>query len=136
MVLRVVLSIGSNCRYEEVGIAMLWLDSILSDCEMSHEYLTPALQGYGPQYTNAVVSGCTSMTYDELDRLLKQYEREHGRDEAARERGDVPVDIDIVVWDGEVVRPRDFRHDFFQIGWRTLSTPVPLTSLQRVSAPD
>lgn len=124
MSVQVVLSVGSNCRYSEVGKAMEWLGNILDSCRHSHEYLTPALQGYGDPYTNAVVAGVTSADYSEFETMLKRYERERGRDECARERGDVPIDIDIVIWDGEVVRPRDFRQDFFQTGYRALNEPV------------
>ena len=120
MAASVVLSIGSNCRYEEVGLAINWLRGRLDGCRVSHEYLTPALQGYGAPYTNAVVSGLTGLGYDALEASLKAYERARGRDETARQRGGVPVDIDIVVWNGEVTRPRDFRHDFFQIGYKVI----------------
>ncbi|MDE6338577.1 MAG: hypothetical protein K2K97_02170, partial [Muribaculaceae bacterium] len=56
----------------------------------------------------------------EFEGITKNYEKENGRNAEARKRGDVPIDIDIVVWNGEVVREHDFVCNFFRIGLRTL----------------
>ena len=39
---------------------------------------------------------------------------------ACKLAGLVPIDLDIVMWNGEVVRQRDFNQDYFQIGWKQL----------------
>lgn len=57
------------------------------------------------------------MPVGELERLSKQFEISLGRDAQARTRGDVPVDIDIVVFDGKIMRERDFESEFFRIGY-------------------
>lgn len=119
----VVVSLGSNehprCRRIEEAIAAM--RSLLSDCEVSDIYETPEIHGIGDPYMNAVLSGRTRMDQVELERFSKQYEIEVGRDVMARKEGRVPIDIDIVIWDGTVVRPKDYAQSFFKIGYTALN---------------
>lgn len=114
----VILSIGSNvtprrCRVAE---ALDLMRGMLSDCMVSDIYETPEIHGTGRPYMNAVIYGKTDMDHTDLKEETKRVEVCAGRDNEARARGDVPVDIDIVVWNGDVVRPNDFRQSFFRIG--------------------
>lgn len=122
----VVLSVGSNCddRTANVADAIRWLTEILHSASHSSIYETPELYGRGAPYMNAVVAGATDMAAPELDIRLKLYERTHGRDDEARNKGKVPVDIDIVVFDGDVIRPLDYSQRFFQIGATQLNLVV------------
>lgn len=114
----VVLSIGSNMspRKERVAAALSRMCGVLDDAAVSDIYETPEIYGTGRPYMNAVIAGKTNLTADELKSLTKHIELVSGRDAAARKRGDVPVDIDIVIWNGEVARPNDYRQTFFKIG--------------------
>ncbi|MDE7181130.1 MAG: 2-amino-4-hydroxy-6-hydroxymethyldihydropteridine diphosphokinase [Muribaculaceae bacterium] len=116
----VVLSLGSNCdsRYVETAISML--AGLLNDFNVSNIYPTPPAAGVGKPYDNAVATGEWAGTMESLNSLLKNYECSAGRDEAAREAGFVLIDIDIVVWDGAVVRPWDFSQSFFRIGYESV----------------
>ena len=121
---QVVLSIGSNLDRNYVVSAINWLRNIISNPRFSGIYTTPSIHGTGDPYVNAVVIGKTRKSFEELNQLLKDYEKEQGRDNEARERGIVPIDIDIVIWNAEVVRPRDYCQKFFQIGFLELTCPV------------
>lgn len=114
----VLLSIGSNVtpRRDRVAAALESIGSLLDDSMASDIYETPEIHGIGRPYMNAVVSGKTDMGFERLRETTKRLELEAGRDANARERGDVHVDIDIVVWNGVVLRPNDFRQPFFRIG--------------------
>ncbi|MGM9816436.1 MAG: 2-amino-4-hydroxy-6-hydroxymethyldihydropteridine diphosphokinase [Lepagella sp.] len=116
----VVLSVGSNVGFDEVKSAVEWLSHELKDFQASTLYRTPALQGVGNPYVNAVVIGKICETCDAFNQRLKAYELSCGRDAAARAAGVVPIDIDIVMKNGEVIRPRDYAHSFFQIGYNQL----------------
>ena len=120
---RVVLCIGSNLepRQNMVLRGMEWAVKKLCEPMLSHVYETPEIHGRGPAYANAVVAGFVDEPYDLFNREIKEYEIECGRDDEARKEGRVPLDIDIVIWDGDVVRPKDFRQQFFQIGWNELN---------------
>ncbi|MDE6291507.1 MAG: 2-amino-4-hydroxy-6-hydroxymethyldihydropteridine diphosphokinase, partial [Muribaculaceae bacterium] len=83
-------------------------------------YFTPDCHGGERKYMNAVILGRTSLTPDELESTCKEYEAACGRNAEARANGDVPVDVDLVVYDGCVLREKDFRCEFFLKGYRSL----------------
>lgn len=114
------ISLGSNVTDRETrlatAVAMLRRD--FPGMEISGFYVTPALGNSTGSYLNAVAVLETEMDAETLNRYLKRLETALGRDAAARARGDVPADFDIVMVDGVVVRPKDFAQEFFQIGYR------------------
>lgn len=120
-----VFCIGSNSgnRQDNVMAAMEWIARMLSGCMLSHVYATPDCNGSQKEYLNAVATGKTVLSPHELDSICKKYEISRGRDAAARNANLVPIDIDLVVYDGQIIRPRDFSCDFFQIGFKSLNTP-------------
>lgn len=105
--------------------AVKWLSSILSDFEVSPFYRTLPVNGGSKDYINAVARGYTDMCQDAFNERIKRFEILSGRDDTCRERGLVPIDIDIVICNGEVVREWDFRQKFFQKGFLELpGSPV------------
>ena len=119
---KVVLSLGSNCgeREKSVRQAIGWLSRVLGDARCSTIYETPEMYGKGAPYMNAVMIAESRYDYAELNCCLKQYELRCGRDEACRQRGDVPIDIDLVIWNNAVVRTIDYSARFFRIGYEEL----------------
>lgn len=118
----VVLSVGSNCgdRRAQVVSGIEWLESLLSCSRHSQVYTTGDCHGGKRDYMNAVVSGKSRLSPSEIDTLCKEYESDHGRTPEARLQGDVPVDIDVVIYADEILRHKDFRQQFFQIGYKAL----------------
>lgn len=121
----VFLSFGSNYgdKKGNVEAALRWIGSLLDDMQSSDVYETPEVHGYGASYFNAVASGKTGLELEEFNRRLKVYERDCGRTDEARIRKEVPIDIDIVIWDGEIIRPVDFSREFFRIGYEDIRKP-------------
>lgn len=121
--MEVVLSLGSNCgdRHRNVEQGLEWVAGLLNHFRTSSLYVSEALGGGGGHYVNAVAIGDTGLTVEQLNGLAKAKEIEAGRDAAARMEGRVPLDIDIVTANGEVLRPRDFACDFFKRGWEELN---------------
>lgn len=117
-----VFSIGSNYgdRYMNVKEGIDWLSEILCDFCTSAVYATPDCHGSQKQYMNAVVRGSTCLSPEKIVSLCKEYESSCGRDDAARAEGNVPVDIDLVIYDSVIVRPKDFAREFFKIGYRQI----------------
>lgn len=120
MVSKLVLSIGSNCNSSFVESAVDWLKDQLADFESSPFYETPSAKGDGKPYVNAVVSGNTTSDFEKFNSLLKEYEKASGRDSSCRESGLVPIDIDIVIWNDQILRPWDYRQTFFKIGYMAI----------------
>lgn len=118
------LSIGSNRSYEDVINAIEWLKKKLFNTRISSLYKTPPVQGHGKPYVNAVMEGKINMDLDDFNCELKKFEISSGRDEIARAAGIVPVDIDIVISNGEVLRKRDYVQSFFKIGYLELAGSI------------
>ncbi len=118
----VIICIGSNCgdREENVASSIVWLATLLSEFKHSSIYATPDCHGGQRKYMNAVAAGYTRHSASELDRLCKQRELECGRNASARAVGDVPVDIDVVVYDNEILRVKDYQSEFFIKGYLQL----------------
>ena len=123
--MHVILSLGSNISSDYVTAAIEWLADVVSDMSVSSVYRTPAVKVGSRPYANAVAAGIIDMAPEMFNMALKRYEEQSGRNKEARLRGDVPIDIDIVVCDGIVVREWDFRQNFFKIGYSELQgSPV------------
>lgn len=75
-----------------------------------------------PPYLNCVCYIKTTLSYSELNEKLKLFEQQAGRTPADKAKGRVPLDVDIVVWDSEVVRPADWESGYFQHGLAELAT--------------
>ncbi len=118
----VVISIGSNCkeRQEAVQKSIDFLSEKLQSPRVSDCYSTPASNGKDADYLNAVLVGDTHDSREKFEALLKLYEVANGRTKLCKQEGVIPIDLDLVVWNGEVVRTVDFNKDYFQIGWKQL----------------
>ena len=119
----VLLSLGSNVAdgHERIGRAVELLTPHLRDVCVTDSYRTPSEPAPGHEcaddgrpYLNAVMHARYDGTYDELYALTKRIEHAIGRRRGGR--CDVPVDIDIVVMDGCVMRVHDYESAHFQIG--------------------
>lgn len=117
-----VLSIGSNAVDKEERLAFGFdeLRSRLVVVARSEAYVTPALNGRDADYLNAVAVVQADIDFDSLNVLLKQIETLCGRTPQSKMSGVIPLDLDIVIALGNVVRPGDFDRQYFQIGWNQI----------------
>lgn len=131
----VLISVSSNYgdRVSNCHDALKWIDSVLIDSVCSTIYETDdigsnkesssnksgdssASSQAKPKYMNAVISGYTDIPFETFNANLKEYELNHGRDPETRKKGEVPIDLDIVKWNGNIIRPRDYAADYFRKG--------------------
>ena len=119
----VVLSIGRNSadREAQMTTCIAWLRGIGTLTKLSSVYNSPASNGKDPDYLNAVAEIATALTHPELTKLLKDYERQCERTPQSKSLGSIPIDIDIVMWNGEVLRPKDFAQYYFAKGWNEIN---------------
>lgn len=129
---QVIFCIGSNCgdRELQVDSSLEWLSERLSDFHHSHVYATPDCHGGARKYLNAVAIGFTGLSTDELVRICKERELACGRDDSARAAGDVPIDIDLVVYEREILREKDFVSEFFIKGYKELIDTYHVPSIE------
>lgn len=116
---KAVIALGSNHgdRYGNIALAAEYLASELKEFSCSEIYETPALNGIDNPYLNAVACGTTTLPYEALNSLLKNWETTHGRTSEARMRHEVTIDLDVVMYDGAVIRPADAARDYFTRGY-------------------
>lgn len=119
---RLVISIGSNSNDREWQMknCIAWLKSQLRSVNVSTVYNSKAANGKDPDYLNAVMTAKCRADYDEINGTLKKYEAICGRTPLSKAIGDIPMDLDIVMWNDEIIRDKDFRQEYFQTGWKQL----------------
>lgn len=120
-----VIALGSNHgdRRSNITSAAEYLASELNGFRCSEIYETPALNGIDSPYLNAVARGATRLSYETLNELMKNWETAHGRTSEARLRHEVTIDLDIVIYNGTVMRPADAARDYFTRGYRMVCAP-------------
>lgn len=115
-----MIGVGSNApdKKHRMEQAIDFLRSSLEDFRCSSVYSTPALNGVDADYLNAVACGSCALSVEQAVAVLKDYERKCGR-----KKGDkfVVIDMDLVIADGEVLRPRDMQHEYFLRGYNELT---------------
>lgn len=119
-----IISIGSNVpdKKKRVENACEELKSLFPSFESSPIYTTGAVGRCTgqPDYCNAVARLSTSDDYEALKKFFKEKESEYGRVHDGIRTTLVPLDIDIVVWNGAVMRPRDMQQEYMRIGLEML----------------
>lgn len=115
-----VISIGSNLPdgQRHVEKAIEWLRSIGHSCESSSIYSTPSINGDGTLYFNAVLRGIFPWNPEAMSERCKDYEASCGR---IHIKGmPVIIDLDVVMFNGMVLRPKDASRSYFKLGYSEL----------------
>ncbi len=127
---RFVLTLGSNSEpLKHLSLAQAGL------CSLGLERLTfsPARESapisFGLSdalFTDQVAVGETSMELETFAAQLKALERRTGRTPEQRKRHpeSIPVDIDLITWDREILKPRDITRPYLIEGLRDLGEPL------------
>lgn len=131
--MRAVVCLGSNAddKEKQVSAALGWLGSVSAVLKKSDIYSTPECHGGGSVYFNAVAEIDFDGDSDSLNSIFKRYEIECGRNDKTRALNIVPIDIDIVISDNEIVRPRDYAQSFFKIGYNSMMLVVTASDVVR-----
>lgn len=109
----VTLSIGSNSsdKQRQMSDALAWAAAEFTDVTISPVCTSSPMSGKGDAYLNAVVFGKTSYSADYINNIAKEYELKCGRVKGAPS---VIIDIDVVCYDGVVLRPKDHEAPYYQ----------------------
>lgn len=113
-----ILCLGSNLR-EAHTARIQEANRSLQDNGCYVMAATP-LYGSASNYLNQVIEIETALSYDELHKLTKETENILGRTLEMKKNGVVPIDIDIVLFNGEILRTLDYNSDYFQKGYSLL----------------
>ncbi len=68
-----------------------------------------------PPYLNQLALLKTAWDINELKMQLKQIEKANGRNEQSKASGLIPLDIDLLSYDKQVLKPQDFKKQYMQV---------------------
>lgn len=116
------IGLGSNTPDREFQIqqAIEHICGYLQNCAVSSVYESEAFNGKDKPYYNAVIHGSTSHDYETVISFLKEWEASCGRTQTQTFEGIIPIDLDLVIWDEHIKRPKDFERHYFNRGYREL----------------
>ena len=96
------LSLGSNIDpVNHLDLAIFELSNIFENTLSSSIHKTPAEGFDGEDFLNLIFCGSCSLSFDELNKKLKDIEDKAGRDRSAPKFSSRTLDIDIVLQLGE-----------------------------------
>lgn len=112
---QVILSLASNQHQQQnLSKARRRLEEILSNVRFTTECWTAPL-GHHPSpddYLNQLAAAQTELDESTLTQRLKQTEQALGRTPEARNQGIVPIDLDILSFDGQRRHPADWQRPY------------------------
>lgn len=120
--MKAILTLGSNYgdREENIQKARRYLRDICKTVKASPIYESPDYLGHGTKYLNLIMEVDTPVAQEQLISQLKKIEIKLGRTNERRERGEVPIDVDLVIFENEVVKPSDYDAAYFKTGFGQL----------------
>jgi 2-amino-4-hydroxy-6-hydroxymethyldihydropteridine diphosphokinase len=112
---QVIISLAAN-RFQKTNLskARCCLEEILSDLQFTDECWTEPVGNATRHdaYLNQLAKGTTEMDEETLNAWLKQTEQHFGRTDAKRRLGIVPIDLDLLLFDGEQRHQRDWQRNY------------------------
>lgn len=127
---RCIICLGSNTESEyymncaeeiltDLFPGMRW-GEIVETAPEGTETVTP--------YLNRAAVIETYMTFEEVNRLFKDIEKKCGRTPDGKQRGVIPLDIDLLIFDMKIVKPADIKKDYVRQALGTLPEQTVYTS--------
>ena len=117
------LCLGSNFnKLTSLEAARQYLLPIFPDIRFDEEQLTPAIgNGFRSPFLNQVASFSTALTAEEVRLELKEIERKLGRLPEDKAKGIVRIDIDLLTYGEQILKPADLERDYIQKGLKNLT---------------
>lgn len=122
----VILCLGTNLpdRRQRLSSAIARLAAHVAVADYSEAVESADVSGLGADYLNVVVRCFTSLSLNELRRLISRIEEAEGRTAQAKLSGCMPIDIDVVIYGGEVVSRYDYQRDYFRQAYQLLTVKL------------
>ncbi|WP_108823100.1 2-amino-4-hydroxy-6-hydroxymethyldihydropteridine diphosphokinase [Dysgonomonas sp. Marseille-P4361] len=111
---KALLSIGTNeDRDRNLDLCHQLLEKQFLFIAYSKTSMTvPYGNSYKSDFLNQLAFIYTDKEKDEVVSLLKSIEKEIGRSNGDKEKGIVKIDVDLIVWNEEVVKPTDISRSY------------------------
>lgn len=117
-----ILCLGSNFeRNLHIKMAHKALILHFPNIHFGEEMITEAIgEGILSPFSNQIIHISTHHNPEELRHLLKEIELKSGRQPEDKTKGIVKLDIDILMYDKQIIKAKDLERDFVQKGLKEL----------------
>lgn len=111
---KALISIGTNVdRESNLALCHELLNAEFSHITYSGTSITsPYGNTYKNDFLNQLAIVYTDKVKEEVGSILKSMEKEMGRDISDKKRGLVKIDIDLIIWNQEVLKPDDLNRSY------------------------
>lgn len=105
----VIFSFSSNTtdREQKIHEAVEEIKALFPNIKISKAYSSAAFNGRDPEYMTVAATADTDLTLDQLTTFTKAMEWQIGRSIEDSKTGLIAIDIDIIVYNRIVLKPRD-----------------------------
>lgn len=113
-----LLCMGSNTdRFAHLSDARKALCEAFPNICFGSPMETEAIgSGFRSPFSNQLAKFSTSLTADSIHNLFKELERRSGRIPEDKAAGIVKLDIDLLMYDGTVLKPEDMSREYIHCG--------------------
>lgn len=117
-----LLCLGSNYEYPiNLASARKALKLVFLDIRFGNEMVTEAIgEKWLSPFGNQLARFTTSLGIEDIRFIFKHIEKEQGRLPEDKTKGIVKIDIDLLMYDDEVLKPEDMKREFVIEGIRFL----------------
>ena len=117
-----LICLGSNYEYgKRLEAASQALKLHFPDIVFGKEMETEAIGGtWLSPFGNQLAKFSTHLSAEEIRFILKQIEKDNGRMSEDKSQGIVKLDIDLLMYDDDILKPDDMKRDFIKQGLKEL----------------
>lgn len=117
-----VICLGSNLEAcSHLTEARNVLERLFPDVVFGEQIDTPAEGVVGQaDYVNVAARFTTQLTAEQVVWRLKQIEKENGRRPEDKQSGRIPLDIDLLMYGDQILKPQDMEKDYVRLAFQSL----------------
>ena len=113
---RILIALGSNHEQEKnVAFAMERPHSFFPGISFSRMLWTEPIGIASDRFVNALALADTDKEQEEVERILKQIEKECGRSREEKVRNIIRLDLDLLQWGTVRLREQDWERDYIRL---------------------
>ena len=114
----VILCLGSNTDCEaNLKSAASLLRAYFGSIRFSEAIYTEPIG----LFLNQVAVAGTNASLEEVRRAVKAMEKRLGRMSDSKQKGKIPIDIDLLLWNGTILKPADWEKEYVQLLFRSVA---------------
>lgn len=112
-----IICIGSNFNpYINIQKAVIRISDLFPDTLWGKTVITipegSDNNALTPKYHNIAASFTTSMNLESIKTVFKEIEKACGRTPSSKTTGLIPLDIDVLIYDNKVIKPKDLESGY------------------------